>query len=68
MKKDELKARAIEILNKQNDYMEFSIKHFGENDETTKREIKKWSTMLDAYAELFEMSTCELIHECVWSD
>lgn len=68
MKKPEMIAKAIEILNTQSKYVEICEKHFGAEDSLTKSELKKWFAMVDAFAELFEMSTCDFINECDWDE
>ena len=68
MKKDELKARAIEILNTRSKFVGICEKHFGAEDPLTRSELKKWFAMVDAFAELFEMSTSDFINECEWTE
>ena len=67
MKKSEIKAKAIEIINKQDNLVDAYTSVLGANDPETIKQRTKWNAMLDAFAELLDMSVCDLIHDCVWS-
>lgn len=68
MKKSEMKAKAISIINAQYDLIKEYETYLGHDDEMTKRATAKWSAILDAFAELFDTTVPEIIHESVFSD